>query len=119
MSRNASSRLTIQSVMSISLTVAGVLFAASSWAQTAYFSGPSVTKLTQPTTFSGKGFAPNSALTVMIQAPSGSTQGYSAIASTDGSFNYTVTFSFQGPYQITVADSGGKTLAAASVAVLP
>jgi len=97
----------------------GALLAGAAGAAEPYFSGPSMTKPSAATTFAGKGFAPNAALTVMVKAPDGSTAGYSAVAAADGSFAYTLTPLLRGAYTVTVTDSSGKALASAIVAAMP
>jgi hypothetical protein len=101
------------------LVLVGALLASAALAAEPFFSGPSMTKPAAATTFSGQGFAPNAALTVMVRAPDGSTAGYSAVAAADGSFAYTLTPSMSGAYTITVTDSSGKALASATVAAMP
>lgn len=101
------------------LVLVGALVAGAALAADPYFSGPSMTKPSAATTFSGKGFAPNAALTVMVKAPDGSSAGYSAVAAADGAFSYTLTPVMRGAYTITVTDSSGKALASATVAAMP
>lgn len=108
-----------QGLQLAAFVMAGALVTGSALAAGQYFSGPSVAKPSVGTTFSGKGFAPNAALTVMVKQPDGSTAGYSAVAAADGSFAYTLVPVQKGAHTLTVTDSGGRPLATAVFAVLP
>lgn len=104
----------------LALGFSAALLAASAWAGDApFFSGPSMAKPATPTLFSGKGFAPNAAVTLMVRDPSGSTAGYSAVTSPEGVFSYQLLPSQAGIYTLTVTDSGGRQLASATVSVRP
>jgi hypothetical protein len=111
--------LSLPVIKCLTALVLGGVAIVSARAETPFFSGPSITKLAAPTTFSGKSFAANAAVTVMLKSPDGSSAGYSAVTAADGSFKYTLTLPLPGAYTITVADSGGRTLASAVVAALP
>lgn len=103
----------LHSLVTAIFAVAGLLMAAVATAATPYFSGPSIAKLAAGATFSGKGFAPNAAVTVMVRAPNGAEAGFSAVAAADGSFTYKYMPTIAGVYAITVTDSSGKALAKA------
>lgn len=103
---------------SLAAALTGAAFAAAALAAP-FFSGPSVVKGKQAAQFSGKGFAPGSAVTVMVKSPSGNAAGYGAVATAQGEFQYTLQPTEQGAYTVTVTDSGGRPLASATVAVLP
>ena len=83
------------------------------------FSGPSMARPSAPTMFSGRGFAANAAVTVMVQAPSGAAAGFGAVTQADGSFSYTLVPDQAGAYTLTVTNSAGKALTKAVVAVVP
>jgi hypothetical protein len=103
----------------LSILATGACIVSSALAQNLYFSGPSLTKLSEPTKFSGNGFAPNAAVTVTINAPGGSAAGYSAVTDPNGAFSYTLVPTVEGVYTVAVADSGGRALASALVSARP
>lgn len=108
-----------QGLRAAAFVLAGAMATAAAWAADLYFSGPSMAKPAVGAKFSGKGFAPNAALTVVVKQPDGSAAGYSAVAAADGSFAYTLVPVQKGAYTLTVTDSGGRALASAVVAVQP
>jgi hypothetical protein len=111
-------RLTAQ-LKSASALASGLLLCAAAFAAQPFFSGPSVAKIATEATFSGSGFTPNAAVTVMVKAPSGQASGYSAVVAADGSFSYRITPQSGGAYTLTVTDSSGKALASAVFSALP
>lgn len=111
-------RLTAQ-LKSASALASGLLLCAAAFAAQPFFSGPSVAKIATEASFSGSGFTPNAAVTVMVKAPSGQASGYSAVVAADGSFSYRITPQSGGAYTLTVTDSSGKALASAVFSALP
>lgn len=109
----------VRTARSLVLGLGALILAAAAMAASPYFSGPSVAKPAAATKFDGKGFAPNSAVTVVVTSPSGATTSVGAVTGADGALSYTLVPSQTGAYSITVADSGGRALAKAVVAVLP
>lgn len=97
----------------------GMATLAASGAEQPFFSGPSVAKVSESVTFAGKSFAPGSAVTVFVKGPDGVSAGYSAVTGSDGGLKYTLVLRQGGTYTVTVADSGGRTLATAVVVALP
>lgn len=83
------------------------------------FSGPSVTRTAESATFHGGALPPNSALTVFVTSPSGSVSGYGAVSGPSGAMQYIFSATTVGAYNLVLADSGGRTLATAVIAVLP
>lgn len=85
-----------------------------------YFSGPSVLKRDTPAEFAGKGFVPNSAVTVVIaSAKSGTTASYGAVVGPDGQLHYTLKAQAEGGHTLTVTDSGGRQLVTLHFNVAP
>ena len=119
MRRNGSPLNSSRVARTLLVIALGSLTAVAAWAQSAYFSGPSISKVSAPAKFSGKGFAPNTSVMVMVKAPGGTESGYSAVTGADGAFSYQLVPNQTGPYSIKVADSGGRPLATAALAVLP
>ncbi len=109
----------VAQLRSASALTSGLLLCAVAFAAQPFFSGPSVAKIAAETTFSGKGFTPNAAVTVMVKAPNGQASGFSAVVDADGSFSYRITPQSGGAYTLTVTDSSGKALASAVFAALP
>jgi hypothetical protein len=111
----------LQAAKSLSMLLVGAALAATAtaWAATPFFSGPSIAKPSTQAPFVGKGFTPNTSLTVMIKAPSGTAAGYSVVTDATGEFSYLLLPTQTGAYTITITDSGGRALATAAVAVLP
>lgn len=108
-----------RTVLSVAVGLTGCTLAASAWADRPSFSGPSMTRPSSPTAFSGQGFVPNSAVTVMVKSPSGAAAGYGAVTAANGSLSYTLVPTQQGAYTVSVTNSSGQVLATAVVAVLP
>lgn len=107
------------SVRLVCAAVGGAVLAVSAWAQQVYLSGPSLARLQQPATYSGKNFSPNAALNVVVQDPGNGSAVFSAVSGADGSLQYTLVPTLAGAYTLSVQDAAGKTLATAVVAVLP
>jgi hypothetical protein len=107
-------RLRVVGVAAVSAVAAGLV-----WAQTASFSGPSITRVAEPATFNGGALPPNAALTVFVTAPGGSTSGFGVVSSAAGSLQYDFSANQLGTYTLTLTDSGGRALASAIIAVLP
>lgn len=105
-------------VKSVALAFAGAALVTGAWAQQAYFSGPSMTRLQQAATFKGKGFAPNQAFNVAQESPAG-TSVAGVVSGADGALSYTLVPGVAGAYTLRVTDNAGQTLAKATVAVLP
>jgi hypothetical protein len=85
-----------------------------------HFSGPSLLKRDTPTEFQGKGFAPNSAVTVVIaSAKTGAAASHGAVVGPDGQLRYTVTPHTEGVHTLTVTDSGGRQLVTVDFNVAP
>ncbi|MDM4766638.1 hypothetical protein [Pelomonas sp. SE-A7] len=82
------------------------------------FSGPSVGKASTAAEFKGSGFAANASVLVMVKSPDGNSAGYSAVTDASGEFRFTLTPSQSGVYTLTVANSGGQSLASATVSIL-
>lgn len=96
-----------------------LVLACGAWAAP-HFSGPSVLQRDTPVEFHGKGFVPNSAVTVVISsAKSGATASYGAVVGPDGQLRYTVTAPVDGAHTLTVTDSGGRQLATLNFIVAP
>ncbi|MDC6170209.1 hypothetical protein [Paucibacter sp. XJ19-41] len=83
------------------------------------FSGPSVGKVSQATVFSGKGFVPNAALTVLVKRPGGAEAGFSAVATPEGALSYSFVPAASGVHALTVTDSAGRSLATAVLNARP
>ncbi len=91
--------------------IAVLALASSAWAAAPYFSGPSIVKVAAPTVYTGRGFAPNAAVTVIITTPQdGNAASYGAVAGPDGTLSYEVRPRVAGPHLVTVTDSGGRTI---------
>ncbi|MCU7373092.1 hypothetical protein PEC18_20290 [Paucibacter sp. O1-1] len=93
----------------------GVSAQAQSPASTASLSGPSVLKTTEPAVLKGHGLPAGAAVTVFVAAPGGQTAGYSAVVDGNGQLSYRLVASLPGSYRVTVADTGGRALAQATV----
>lgn len=78
-------------------------------------SGPSVLRVSDTATLTGHRFAPGTSVTVMVQAPDGSSAGYGAMVSGDGSLRYAFAGAAVGAYSVTITDSTGKVLAKTQV----
>lgn len=87
----------------------------SSTSATASLSGPSVLKTTEPAVLKGHGLPAGAAVTVFVAAPGGQTAGYSAVVDGNGQLSYRLVASSPGSYRVTVADTGGRALAQATV----
>ena len=118
MSNSMSRSFFRRSMASVLVGLTGIASVTAARADAPHFSGPSMARPAAPTTFSGKGFAANAAVTVMVLAPSGAAAGFSAVTSADGALSYTLVPSQEGAYTITVTDSGGQALAKLVVAVM-
>ena len=77
-------------------------------------SGPSVVSSAKQVEFSGRGFAPNSAVSVSIARAGGAEAHFSAVVGADGSLSYKPTVGAAGPHVLKVLDSSGKVLATAN-----
>lgn len=83
-----------------------------------HFSGPSVAQVNNPVEFRGKGFTPNSAVTVVVASErSGIAASYGAVVAPDGSLRYVVRPQADGLHTVTVNDSGGRPLVVARLNV--
>lgn len=100
-------------------TAAASLAAGLALAQAPSFSGPSIARVSESATFRGGALPPNAALTVFVTAPGGATAGYGAVADSSGALQYVFAASETGTYTLALADSGGRTLASAVIAVMP
>ena len=109
----------VSQLKSASALATGLLFCTLAVAAQPFFSGPSVTKVAAETSFSGKGFVPNSSVTVMVKDPKGQASGYSGVVAADGSLSYRIVPQNSGAYTLTVTDSSGKALVSAVFAALP
>ena len=97
------------------VALASLAAASSAVAADPYFSGPSITRLATPALFSGRGFTPNLAVTVVISTPqNGYTASYGAVVGPDGALTYEIVPAVAGPYVVTVTDSGGRPLTKAN-----
>ena len=102
-----------------SLLVCAALSVSSAALAAPSFSGPSVGKVSQATVFSGKGFVPNAALTVLVKRPGGAEAGFSAVTTPDGALSYSLVPAATGVYALTVTDSAGRSLAKAVLNARP
>ena len=84
-------------------------------AQPAYLSGPSIASAKQAAIFRGANFAPNSAVTVMVKAPSGTEAGFSAVTDAEGKLVYEFVPTENGMYSLRVVSERGKALASSSI----
>lgn len=91
--------------------IAALVLAASAMAAAPYFSGPSIVKVAAPVLYTGRGFAPNAALTVVVSTPQdGQSAAYGAVAAADGTLTYEVRARVAGPHVVTVTDTGGRAI---------
>lgn len=75
------------------------------------FGGPSVARLAEGAEFGGRGFAPNSAVSISVTLPGGTEASYGAVVGADGTLKYTIAPSVAGNHTLKVLDSGGRQLA--------
>lgn len=90
-------------------------FAQAPASTTASLSGPSVLKTAEAAVLKGHGLPAGAAVTVFVAAPGGQTAGYSAVVDGNGQLSYRLVASQPGSYRVTVADTGGRALAQATV----
>ncbi len=86
---------------------------ASAWA------GPSVVKVAETGLFSGRAFAPNSAVTVAVRGPDGSESHHSAVTSADGTLQYSFKPGAAGMYSLRVLNAAGRQISAATFNSVP
>lgn len=103
----------------LSLTLGGLVLTTAAWGAGPVFSGPSIAKVATPVQFVGHSFAPNSAMSIVIRAANGAVASNGAVSGADGRVHYTLVAAQTGPYTLTVTDPAGRTLATATVNVLP
>lgn len=77
--------------------------------------GPSVAAVATTPALSGRGFAPNAAVTVAVRAPGGAEAHHGAVVAADGTLRYALPVTRAGGYTVRVLDSGGRELAATTV----
>lgn len=100
--------------MAVAVIAAITPIGAMAQATAASIGGPSLVRTAQAATFTGQGFAANSALSISILAPGGSESVYGAVAGADGTLNYQISPRTVGVHQLRVLDSSGKVLAHAN-----
>jgi len=76
-----------------------------------YLSAPSVIKASEAARLVGGNFPANTTVTVTITRPDGAQAGYGASVGADGGLQYSFGATQAGTYLVSVADSGGRTLA--------
>jgi hypothetical protein len=91
--------------------LAGVAFWLSAPAFAASFAGPSVVRFAEEAEFIGRGFAPGSAVTIVIAFPGGNEVRDSASVAGDGTLTYRFTPYSAGGHVLTVLDGADQTLA--------
>lgn len=96
-----------------------VLASAGANAGSPTLTGPSSLTLSERAVFSGGGFPPNSALTVVVTDPAGKQRTQAVASSASGTFQYELNVSATGKHEIKVLDSKGAALGALTIPVNP
>lgn len=77
------------------------------------FAGPSVVRASEDAQFKGRGFVPNSQVTVVINVPAGGEVRDRAAVAEDGTLTLTYSAQAPGRYVLTIVNDAGETLASA------
>jgi hypothetical protein len=80
--------------------------------------GPSTAAAEQTVTFSGRGYAPNTAITIAVVQPGGLETHFSGMVAADGTVSYTLKPASAGLHALKVLNSGGVVLAKTVMNVL-
>lgn len=97
----------------------GTALPASAQRQTPVLGGPSVIKVTEAATVSGSGLPANSAVTVVVVAPSGAKASFGAVTDDQGRVSHRLAANATGRWEVAVQDSGGQQLAKTAINFLP
>lgn len=81
-------------------------------AQTPSLAGPSVVQTSSSVEFVGRGYAPNSSVSIAVKTPDGGEAHFSAVVAADGTLSYRAVPQTPGVHTLTVLDSAGRKLAA-------
>jgi len=79
--------------------------------------GPSLVQATKGAVFEGRGYPPNTAVSIAMQAPNGVESQFSVMVTPAGTLTYRVPASMAGPHKLSVLDSSGKALASTNFIV--
>ena len=99
--------------------IAALPLVAGAQSATPSLAGPSTARVAQTSTFSGSGFAPNSAVSIAVTAPNATEAHYSAVAGSEGMLSYSLTPSAPGQYTLKVLDTSGRVLVSLNVQAVP
>jgi hypothetical protein len=80
--------------------------------------GPSLVQSTKGAVFAGRGFKPNTAVSIALQTPHGVESHLSAMVSADGKVSYHLPVGMPGQHKLSVLDSSGKPLASTNFIVV-
>ncbi len=103
----------------IALTVSTAATPVLAQNQAPVLGGPSVIKVQEVATVSGNGLPANTAVTVLVVAPSGAKAAYSAVTNDKGRLEYRVIANASGRWGVFLLDSGGRQLAATAINFMP
>ncbi len=105
--------------LAVAILVLPLVLAAQAASAAPALSGPSTARVAHAATFSGSGFAPNSAVSISVAASAGGEAHFSAVAAADGRLSYNLIPTVAGMYTLKVLDTSGKVLATAHVRTTP
>jgi len=105
--------------LAIALAISTAATPALAQNQAPVLGGPSVIKVQEVATVSGSGLPANTAVTVLVVAPSGAKGSYSAVTTDKGRLEYRVSANASGRWEVVLLDSGGRQLASTAINFLP
>lgn len=79
----------------------------------ATFAGPSIVRFSDDAQFTGRGFTPNSQVTIVVTVPAGDEIRDRAAVADDGTLSVTYSIQAPGQYVLRVMNDAGETLASA------
>lgn len=87
-------------------------------AATPSLAGPSLVMASKGAVFTGRGFAPNSAVSISLRSPAGVESHFSAVVAADGSISYRIDSKPVGTYSLKVLDTGGRVISTSNFSVV-
>jgi hypothetical protein len=80
--------------------------------------GPSLVQASKGAVFEGRGYKPNTAVSIALKVPNGVESQLSVMVSAEGTVSYRLPSGMAGQYKLSVLDTSGKALASTNFMVV-